>query len=451
MTSFYYFILIALVIISISASSFLSLSTINQRFGFYVTYAQSTSEPLKKLTKSYKRWIIVLNLITLIGCSIGLFATRFVQDAILLISILVYTFAMFIIYWIFQNKTLEYKKTTDQPYPASAMQADLQVLSKYGSYGISSRWNWILILLSFAPLLFKHFYPKLPGNISLPLLLIGPFIQIICLLGFYGSKRFIAKTISNDSCDNQAYAKQFSINNTLFALQMSLLICSFFLLFYGALFTSSTILVLAAVVMLVPGLFILSFIHIQKQNSLNIQFHTEENPEPLSHYKWGIYYNPDDPRVFVPKKIQGLGATINMGNRKGKAAASALALVICSVLMLLFISDQKNYAYSITDTTFEIDAGMYDTTVDYDAILSIQTVDELPTGMRINGFSGLSKQYGYFRLDGYGKVHLYIYMNSEVYIVIQTENSSIPYIILNDKTPEKTRELYLKLETIVNP
>jgi uncharacterized membrane protein len=36
------------------------------------------------------------------------------------------------------------------------------------------------------------------------------------------------------------------------------------------------------------------------------------NPD---NYKWGIFYfNPEDPRVFVPKQIQWMGWTLNFAN-----------------------------------------------------------------------------------------------------------------------------------------
>jgi uncharacterized membrane protein len=34
-----------------------------------------------------------------------------------------------------------------------------------------------------------------------------------------------------------------------------------------------------------------------------------------TNYKWGIFYfNPKDPRVIVPKRIQAMGWTLNFGN-----------------------------------------------------------------------------------------------------------------------------------------
>ena len=36
-----------------------------------------------------------------------------------------------------------------------------------------------------------------------------------------------------------------------------------------------------------------------------------------NNWKWGLlYFNPDDPRILVPKRNQYLGLTLNFGNRR---------------------------------------------------------------------------------------------------------------------------------------
>ena len=38
-------------------------------------------------------------------------------------------------------------------------------------------------------------------------------------------------------------------------------------------------------------------------------------PKEPNNYKWGVFYfNPDDPRLFVPKRIIGTGWTLNFAN-----------------------------------------------------------------------------------------------------------------------------------------
>ena len=49
-----------------------------------------------------------------------------------------------------------------------------------------------------------------------------------------------------------------------------------------------------------------------------------------------IYYNPDDPRVFVPKRI-GVGMTVNLGSLGGKVLMGLSLVLIIASLIFLFI------------------------------------------------------------------------------------------------------------------
>lgn len=51
-----------------------------------------------------------------------------------------------------------------------------------------------------------------------------------------------------------------------------------------------------------------------------------------NNWKWGgIYYNPEDPRIMVDKRIKWMGATINFAHKKGVVTF----LGIIAVLLLL--------------------------------------------------------------------------------------------------------------------
>ncbi|MHB8854580.1 MAG: DUF5808 domain-containing protein [Ignavibacteriaceae bacterium] len=53
---------------------------------------------------------------------------------------------------------------------------------------------------------------------------------------------------------------------------------------------------------------------------------------------WGIfYYNPDDPRIIVPKKIKGLGWTFNF-------AKPISIIIVCVILVFIILS--MIYKYS---------------------------------------------------------------------------------------------------------
>jgi uncharacterized membrane protein len=54
------------------------------------------------------------------------------------------------------------------------------------------------------------------------------------------------------------------------------------------------------------------------------------NPE---NYKWGIFYfNPDDPRVIVPKQIQWMGWTLNF------ARPVAWLIIIAFIALIIYTS-----------------------------------------------------------------------------------------------------------------
>lgn len=56
----------------------------------------------------------------------------------------------------------------------------------------------------------------------------------------------------------------------------------------------------------------------------------QTNPE---HYKWGIfYYNKEDKRIIVPKRIKWMGWTLNF-------AHPLTFLILAILLLLLFLID----------------------------------------------------------------------------------------------------------------
>lgn len=53
-------------------------------------------------------------------------------------------------------------------------------------------------------------------------------------------------------------------------------------------------------------------------------------------WKWGsIYYNPEDPRGWVSKRIEWMGWTVNFANKKGIRIFVTLTIII--ILMMVFL------------------------------------------------------------------------------------------------------------------
>lgn len=53
---------------------------------------------------------------------------------------------------------------------------------------------------------------------------------------------------------------------------------------------------------------------------------------PKNYNKWGLYKNPDDSRVIVPKRVRSLGFTVNFARKE----TYLFLVVIVLVLVALF-------------------------------------------------------------------------------------------------------------------
>ena len=59
-----------------------------------------------------------------------------------------------------------------------------------------------------------------------------------------------------------------------------------------------------------------------------------------NNWKFGLfYYNPEDPRVFPPKRIKWMGMTINFANPKSVVVFTLFLLFV--FIMLLYLPNKK--------------------------------------------------------------------------------------------------------------
>lgn len=82
-------------------------------------------------------------------------------------------------------------------------------------------------------------------------------------------------------------------------------------------------------------------------------------------------------------------------------------------------------------------------TLEQEEILSVDYEKELDLGRRTNGNGSVRIQAGQFRNKRFGNYRLYSYNACREYVVIDIEDKTI---VVNDKTPERTKELYEKLK-----
>lgn len=173
----------------------------------------------------------------------------------------------------------------------------------------------------------------------------------------------------------------------------------------------------------------------------------QNNNRSQSNWQWGFYNNPDDNRIMVPKRIPALGWTVNIGQRKGRRIMTG----IIALMMILFgwigVLAKKDYQFTVGSDTITIDAPMYDRTYARADIVSVTTITKLPPGgIRTNGYGGLNKAFGHFRLDDYGKTMLYVYKKVPLYIVIELANNDKQHVIFNTKSTAETEQLYMDIQ-----
>jgi hypothetical protein len=66
-----------------------------------------------------------------------------------------------------------------------------------------------------------------------------------------------------------------------------------------------------------------------------ICYYMQDPVDDIRNYRYGVYYNPDDPRIIVPKRLRLLGFTFNFARRTSYVV---LALILAFILILSIAS-----------------------------------------------------------------------------------------------------------------
>lgn len=69
------------------------------------------------------------------------------------------------------------------------------------------------------------------------------------------------------------------------------------------------------------------------------QVEISEEPEEEGKWIFGLYYNPADPRFFVPKRIAAMGWTLNLGHPFAWVGVVALVAII---FLSVYVRRAKN-------------------------------------------------------------------------------------------------------------
>lgn len=349
----------------------------------------------------------------------------------------------------YRKKLLRLKAQNNWVYPQkSQITVDLNIAREKGKYSVSPFWVWLFFALSFLPTAVLAFREDLRQIYPVGFSLLGPLCQLAVVYIYYRMRSTPSQIIAIDPETNLLYARMQERLNSTTATIIALEMAIFWIAFQLAIYTNEGILFIVPLVLLLVALMCTAVWHERKNRRLANQF-LSQLPEDKQYlreetatWKWGFYNNPNDPRIFVPKRIAGMGWTINIGRPLGKVAGFALFIPIIACLALVLYGGMKDYRVTIEENEIVIDAAMFDFAVGKDDVVSISMTEKLPGGRRTSGYGGTSKSYGNFYLNGYGSCKLYIYNDIRQYIVLELTGDKPAYVILNGKTPEETSRLY---------
>lgn len=366
---------------------------------------------------------------------------------------------------IHQDKLRSIKEANNWTYTTNAtVLVDTDASKEKGRSAVSVLWSWAFFVLSFIPAIFLFLNKDTHNNFPVGFALLGPVCQLFSILSYRQALNRRLPVISTNSEINKAFARTEERVHSMAATLAGFFILLFWTTFsfcvaYRKIEFASTYAITGLVIALI------SIAYWQQKKSRQAEEHFLKNSQELlsdiepgqdngniyeqaNLWKWGMFYNnPDDARLFVPKRVASMGWTINVARPLGKILMYGTLFLVLGILVLTFASSVTDYSISEKNSQITVSGVMYHSTFDTDDIVSVEKITSIPSASRTNGYGGASKSYGHFQVDGYGACMFYIYNDVKEYIVIRLEGDSAKYIFVNDKTPEATDKLFDYLES----
>lgn len=187
----------------------------------------------------------------------------------------------------------------------------------------------------------------------------------------------------------------------------------------------------------------------KKEDQLIAQAKEYRYTDDDHYWKYGIYINSEDHRLFLPDRI-GMNITINLGRLGGKMIMGSIALILFLVISFaltpMFISDFSSDPFQLTTTEqgITLSAPMSKKqTIPWTKVESVDLVDQLPNdAFRIYGTATENYLTGEFQMDG-TPAYLLVYRKETPILKIQTKQKT--YYYTNKKT-DLTKKYFNTLE-----
>ncbi len=202
-------------------------------------------------------------------------------------------------------------------------------------------------------------------------------------------------------------------------------------------------------VSLVGALIVMRKIRSRQQRILGQDVRPIPTETTSSHYRWGFYCNPADPRIVVPKRV-GMGFTFNTGRLAGKwlmgGTLALTALLLAGVFGSLIWMGTADYVLTIGTDSVSISAPFYGEEFPLSELEGVSLAESIPGGSRTNGAAFGSTLLGHFRLDGVGNAMLYLRTDRMPCLVLDFGDVTVYYTA---GSPEETARLAEQLSALL--
>lgn len=186
----------------------------------------------------------------------------------------------------------------------------------------------------------------------------------------------------------------------------------------------------------------------QKQDQLLSQIPDYRYMGEDQYWRYGVYINPNDTRLFLPDRI-GMNMSVNLGRPVGKLIMGAVGLLLVGVMVAIlstsylydFTADP--FKFSLEENQVELTAPLaISSTIPVEKIESVTLIDHINGAVvRTNGYGTENYSVGHLQVDG-KSANFYLSMQSKPILLIKTKKTDYYY---TNKNPELTKEAYEKL------
>lgn len=417
--------------------------------GVILSPSHAKDYDVKELIKKAKVRLLILSILGLglVGLSQVFKGSRF-YDVFFIGILLIYPLGGSLILARAYRDLLSLKDSRGWTYEGRFRSVSLESSREKGRWALSIGWLVLAWMFSLVPLAYEILF-RPAGSLDLIYVLVMPLSMGLMVLAYPMVVRTPSMAISDNENENLAYYRTLErINSITYILSMVFTIIFMNIIYFIGLGYFSDNLY-----MLIIFLFFISYALLYlwgtRSKSKAMKNYVKDDSWSIQasqgHYsKWGFYSNPEDSRTLVPKRNPGLGLTLNMAKTSSKITMALTLVFTLGVLGFAFMMGIRDFSYDLGQDSLSIEAMMYGQEIEYENIEDISYKNQDLDMVRTNGYGGSNKGYGYFTVKGLGPVLLYYYAleDNPAYIILKLKNEKRPYIILNEKTNEATRDLY---------